>query len=29
LLASFPGTIAVVDQDGRYLFVNQELANLL
>jgi PAS domain S-box-containing protein len=29
LLASFPGTIAVVDQSGRYLFVNQELANLL
>jgi two-component system, sensor histidine kinase and response regulator len=29
LLASFPGTIAVVDQGGRYRFVNQELANLL
>jgi PAS domain S-box-containing protein len=29
LLASFPGTIAVVDQSGHYLFVNQELASLL
>jgi PAS domain S-box-containing protein len=29
LLASFPGIIAVMDQDARYLFVNQELADLL
>lgn len=29
LLASFPGTIAVVDQSGHYLFVNQEMADLL
>ena len=29
LLASFPGIIAVLDQDARYLFVNQELADLL
>lgn len=29
LLSSFPGTIAVVDQSGRYVFVNQELADLL
>ena len=29
LLASFPGIIAVLDQDARYVFVNQELADLL
>jgi len=29
LLASFPGTIAVMDHEARYLFVNQELADLM
>ncbi len=29
LLASFPGIIAVLDHDARYVFVNQELADLL
>jgi PAS domain S-box-containing protein len=28
LLASFPGLIAVVDQDGRYVYVNQAQADL-
>ena len=29
LLGSFPGIIAVVDQDGRYAFVNQALADVV
>jgi len=29
LLASFPGTIAVMDHEARYLFVDQELADLM